>query len=1070
MSITVVGRFALTVDGRAVPADAWQRRSAVALVKLLAVTGGHRLHREQAVDRIWPEEDLDVAVARLHKAAHFARKAVGFAGVVVLRDEQVLLCPDDDLDVDADAFDALATLALSSGQDDAVRRALDACAGELLPDDPYEPWAAEPRLRLRSRHLDLLRAAGRWETVVELEPTDEAASAELMLRLARAGNRQAALRQYERLAVTLHRELGVTPGPRATALRDRLLAEQGLAAARQDVVLVGRSRELRRAEEVLRAGRTLVVTGPAGVGKSALEAALAERAGRLGFQVGAGTAAPVEGAWPFAPLLEAVAQLCRPPSPVLETLDPGHRAEVERALGATALPWSGESTHTRFFVAVAELVRLAAASRGVMLVLDDAHLADEGSLRLLHYLARATRDRQPVCIVLVHRDEPVPPALAQVRRSLLEGQSAHELVLCPLDDTQAAGLVAELLPQASPQVVDRAVALARGLPFAVHLLVERAAGHPDPGQALAVLTPEMVTGLPEATHAVLQRVAVAARSFGTDEFVALSGLDEQAAFHELEVALSARVIEPTPSGYAFRHELLREALLGEVPEHRRRQIHRQAAENLTRLGASSARIAHHLLGAGAPEKGAPYLLDAARTEAALGAYRDALALLDSMPASAYGAQAPALLALRADLLNATGDALAVAGYRKALDAATGPRDVRHLRIAMARCAQLSGDTRTAVAALDGIEPDGGQEDADILLIRGKSAYYGADLATACQAAVDAEPLVLAGSRGWQALDLVALRGMVAHDSGRWFDQLRVELRRTREAPQIADAVFDGYLCPVEYLLYGPTPYAEVIEVGRGLQAAARGAGALRAVAFACALVGEAALLSGDLDLADRELSQARNVHHVVNSAAGEAHCLQRLAEVRLAQGDTGQAQALLHHALPLARGSMLAKHLLQRVFGTMIFTAEGADDVLAVADQAAAVLGWDDFCPFCSIMFEAPAAVALARAGLPRPARDHLAKARESAALWKGTAWQAWVAEARAHVALAEGDQAAGRRLLREAAGQFERAGQPIDVDRCRRALDAPDPLDLRDSPAQAGAAKISSAMLSGSRNDSPDP
>src|SRR6266487_5461776 len=66
---------------------------------------------------------------------------------------------------------------------------------------------------------------------------------------------------------------------------------------------------------------------------------------------------------------------------------------------------------------------------------------------------------------------------------------------------------------------------------------------------------------------------------------------------------------------------------------------------------------------------------------------------------------------------------------------------------------------------------------------------------------------------------------------------------------MAGAIFDGYLCSAEYLLYGPTPYAEVLELARDLRGTAERSGALRAAAFARALSGEAALLSGDLDLA-----------------------------------------------------------------------------------------------------------------------------------------------------------------------------------------------------------------------------
>ena len=151
--------------------------------------------------------------------------------------------------------------------------------------------------------------------------------------------------------------------------------------------------------------------------------------------------------------------------------------------------------------------------------------------------------------------------------------------------------------------------------------------------------------------------------------------------------------------------------------------------------------------------------------------------------------------------------------------------------------------------------------------------------------------MLAGDKTWQVLDLVSLQGLLAHQRGEWFDRMRGELRRTRDVPEVANAVFDGYLCPAEYLLYGPTPYDDVIETARGLRATALRSGALRAVAFASALIGEAALLSGDLELAADELQESVDLHHVLGSSAGESHSLQRLAEVRLASGRPGEAPA-----------------------------------------------------------------------------------------------------------------------------------------------------------------------------------
>jgi hypothetical protein len=292
------------------------------------------------------------------------------------------------------------------------------------------------------------------------------------------------------------------------------------------------------------------------------------------------------------------------------------------------------------------------------------------------------------------------------------------------------------------------------------------------------------------------------------------------------------------------------------------------------------------------------------------------------------------------------------------------------------------------------------------------------------------------------------------------------------------AIFDGYLCSAEYLLYGPMPYAEVMELARDLRGTAERSGARRAAAFARALTGEAALLSGDLALAAAELTEASAGHRDLGSAAGEAHSLQRLAEVRLAQGDDAEARRLLDRALSLARGSIVAKHLVHRVFGTMILAARSQPEAVQVAERAESMLGWDDFCQFCSIMLAVPATVACARDGDLPGARRHLAVAERSGVVWRDTAWEAALAEAQAAVAAAAGDPGTARTRLQWAAGQFQRAGQPLDAERCRRTLGviARD-LAGREAPArprpltgQAGGANSSRAMLSGSRNDRPEP
>ncbi len=832
----------------------------------------------------------------------------------------------------------------------------------------------------------------------------------------------------------LRHELGVAPSSQAVALRDRALADTAASTlASVEHTLVGRGVELAAIERALDdagAGRsrTILISGPPGIGKTALLAEARAAAVRRGWRAGYGTSAPVEGAWPYAPVVEALADLCRRHATLLDGLADTYRDEIDRALAGADSGWTGETGHQRLFVAAAELLRLAAATHGVLLVIDDVHEADDASLRLLHYLARASVD-QRVVIAVGHRPPPHTPALAETRHSLVSRHHAIDLQLAPLDRAATTALIARHVPDPDDTLVDQIDALAAGIPFVVSELARRAAHEPDWVRLVEV---NMIGGIPPATREVLQRVAIIGTTFDTDGFAAMSGFEDEAdAFDHLDAALAANLVERTATGYRFRHGLVREALLNDLPPHRRRRIHADAAARLGRIGASPAQIGHHLLEAGEPVAAVPHILRAAETAAAIGAYRDALDLVERVRATATSSERSRLLQLRADLLIALGDPTAIGACREALDGA--PADRRPLlRARLSRAAIMAGDLDTAAAALDGVTLSGGPDDGEILLAQGNLAWFSSDFDRARDISEDARRRVLAGDKNWQVLNLVALQGLLAHRRGEWFDQMRQELHRTRDTPEIANAVFDGYLCPAEYLLYGPTPYREVIDIARGLRTTAQRSGALRAVAFAGALIGEAALLSGDLELAASELAEARELHHDLGSAAGEAHCLQRLAEVRVAEGDLQAARALLDQALPLARWSMISMHLLQRIYGTMIAAAPDPNRARAVVDRAESTMGVNDACPFCSVMLAVPAAIACARSGDLARARHHLAIAEKSAKLWEGTAWEAALTEARAHLAAANRDGRAAN-LFDESADQFARAGHPLDTARCRQ-------------------------------------
>ncbi len=223
--VRLLDGFGVLVNGTPRPAGRWTKRYAAALVKLLALSPRGRLHRDRVVDALWPDATLDVALPRLHKAAHYARRDLGHRDAVVLRDQVVALFPHARLEVDAITFEAAADAALSTKPVSPV--ACDGAlklAGELLPEDLAEWWLDEPRERLRLRVGQLLRGARRWEDLLLLDPANEGAHVELLREAVVSGDRTNALRRFALMERALRAELGISPGRQALALLDRLVA------------------------------------------------------------------------------------------------------------------------------------------------------------------------------------------------------------------------------------------------------------------------------------------------------------------------------------------------------------------------------------------------------------------------------------------------------------------------------------------------------------------------------------------------------------------------------------------------------------------------------------------------------------------------------------------------------------------------------------------------------------------------------------------------------------------------------------------------------------------------------
>ena len=305
--VWLLGDFRVSVGSRIISQDAWRLRKAAALVKLLSLAPGHRMHREQVMELLWPDSGRKAASNSLRSTLHAARKVLDPAvGSLYLagEDESLVLCPAGGLWVDVDAFEHAVATARRSQDPAAYRAALELYPGELLPDDRYEEWAENRRQELRRMFLlALIELAGLYEAhgdyargletlqrSLSVEPTHEEAHTRLMRLQALSGRQHEALSQYEQLSRALSRQFGTEPDVTTRRLRDDIaegafpwpppllsdppqegasdLSRHNLSEPRTS--FVGREREILEVKRALSATQLLTLTGTGGSGKTRL--------------------------------------------------------------------------------------------------------------------------------------------------------------------------------------------------------------------------------------------------------------------------------------------------------------------------------------------------------------------------------------------------------------------------------------------------------------------------------------------------------------------------------------------------------------------------------------------------------------------------------------------------------------------------------------------------------------------------------------------------------------------------------------------------------------------------------
>ena len=397
---------------------------------------------------------------------------------------------------------------------------------------------------------------------------------------------------------------------------------------------VGRQGELARLGQRLVAARAgtggiVVVTGPAGIGKTRLVQEFLDGVGAATTGWGAAVAdAGMPALWPWT---RALRGWPGPRTALASRLAGDTQREYGTADDEAATTFAAD---TRVVDAIGDHAR---AEGGLVLVLDDLHWADRPTVRLLERVAGDLR-HLPVLIIGTCRDSPDERLLGIYRSDVSE-----ELHLGPLEPDDARLLLTGSLDTADPAAVRRAADLSGGSPLYLRTLGRVAADQlqgrrswddtvgeaPEFRNLVAVALRS--AGAPAA--AAVQALSVLGAEAGADLVARLTELDSaEAAIECLSPATSAGLVELSGSQVRFAHALVRDATYASLSPQRRTQLHHAAAVVLEPLATGrderAGEVAHHWARAGLPGRAVGWAIRAAEAARAAGAYEEAASYLE----------------------------------------------------------------------------------------------------------------------------------------------------------------------------------------------------------------------------------------------------------------------------------------------------------------------------------------------------------------------------------------------------------------------------------------------------------
>jgi DNA-binding SARP family transcriptional activator len=513
--------------------------------------------------------------------------------------------------IDIDRFDELLARAGRAASDTARRSLTDALAlasAEVLEDEPYADWAQELRGTYRGRVIganleaadaaliarDFRAGLSHAQAATRMDRFSERAHRTEMLALYAMGRNHEALEGYRRLRCLLVGELGLEPDAQSRSLEAAILRQDDVSSmlprpsramqlrspGHPWLLFLGRRAELAALAETLDSALAgefalVLVEGEAGIGKSRL---LDEFASTLdGVRVGRARCSALEQHLAHVPLAAALRD-------VLEGLDLDTKDLP--ALGGIVPELAPRERPAGFgeidaLEATVEVIRRAGP---LVLIFDDLHLADPGTVAALEYLRHRCAG-SPVMILGAMRGEEAPldhpvHSLAETTRILLEPLAEHELA-----------------PLGIPDVHGRT----GGHPALVANLIA-SGSDPDLRGSLSELLIARCRAEGAAALRVLMTASTLPEPFEPEVLAALLETDPVLLVERLEQLCDRRVLRVDGLRFRFRYAIQRDALRAAVSPardrllreraqtvKRRREIVRAAGHDLRLIPATATR-------------------------------------------------------------------------------------------------------------------------------------------------------------------------------------------------------------------------------------------------------------------------------------------------------------------------------------------------------------------------------------------------------------------------------------------------------------------------------------------------